>query len=447
MYFLGQPEDVGILAIFLAMLFIFYFSLRDGIRGGLIPSGIAIVYYLYIIKTRSYVGSELESSIIATIVLGILYTALSTTIGGLRQKLDRLIENESDEKVRLQTIIDQLPVGVIISNRNGIVTNGNKKLSDLLGKSIRPGMKAGVDTLPLTQADEKPHKKEESPLYQSLVTKKPVTGKEFKISRPDKTHSYVQISATPIKNVQGKIIAAASILTDITERKEVELRKDDFVNMASHELKTPLTSMKLYLEILGKQVIQQKNPKSIRLIEHIHYQTERLQDIVRDLLDVSRIKTGKLTFSLEDFSIDEVVRETIDAVQQTTKNTIIYKEKQRNHIVHADRFRIYQVLTNLLTNASKYSPDPTPIYVTLKKSQGKIQISIKDLGIGVAKSHHKKIFERLYQVTDLKEKTFPGLGIGLYISKEIIRRHKGKIWVESERGKGSTFYFTLPVKK
>ena len=115
--------------------------------------------------------------------------------------------------------------------------------------------------------------------------------------------------------------------------------------------------------------------------------------------------------------------------------------------VFADRFRMYQVLTNLITNAIKYSKGEKQIKVRIKREADKVVVSVQDFGIGIAKEQQKKIFERLYQVQDDNGRTYPGFGMGLYISKEIITRHKGAIWVESEKGKGSTFYFTLPLKK
>ncbi len=148
-----------------------------------------------------------------------------------------------------------------------------------------------------------------------------------------------------------------------------------------------------------------------------------MKELVNDLLDVSRIQTGKLNFSKEKFKLNELIAETIDGLQGTTNNQpLLYKSKQ-SFEVFADKFRICQVLTNLITNASKYSPENTAIVI------------------------QAKIFERLYQVTDVTEKTFPGLGMGLYISKEIIKRHRGNIWVEGEKGKGSTFYFSLALAK
>src|SRR6185312_2268390 len=164
-----------------------------------------------------------------------------------------------------------------------------------------------------------------------------------------------------------------------------------------------------------------------------------------DLLDVSRIQTGKLRFNKEIFDISEVVKDTVEGLQASTKRYHIIIKSSGKHRVQADKYRVYQVLVNLITNAVKYSPKAMRIIVRVKKIKHNIVVSVKDFGIGIDQSEQHKIFEKLYQVTDPEEKTFPGLGLGLYISKQIIERHEGKIWVKSKKRKGATFFFCLPA--
>jgi signal transduction histidine kinase len=223
------------------------------------------------------------------------------------------------------------------------------------------------------------------------------------------------------------------------------MRKDDFINMASHELKTPITSINLYLESLARKIKETRNTKEINLIKAIENQTARLQDLVEDLLDVSRIQTGKLNFRKENFRLDELVDEITGSFNGATQQEIIFSPRPKISI-RADRFRISQVLTNLIQNAVKYSYGNGSIKVGIKRESGKVLIYITDEGIGIDKDEQEKVFDKLYQANSPTERTYPGLGIGLYISKEIVRRHKGKIWVQSQKGKGSTFYFSLPLQ-
>lgn len=444
---LKDPDSVGMYAIFLFLGIIVYFSFRNGILGGVAATTVTIGYYAYIIVSRNAPHQQKIVQWETTAVLATFYMLLAFVIGWLKQRIDLLIESEADERRRLQAIVEQLPVGVVITDNKGIVIQANRQLETIMGMKFPRGFIAGKN-LPLHTA----HKGKEitaaqAPLAAALSTGIAVVGKEFMLKRKDGREVYIRISASAIHNKEGKIIAAASIIHDITQQKENEKRKDDFVNMASHELKTPITSIRLYLDSLILKMKNASDKNAEKTLQSIRYQTERLQELVSDLLDVSRLQTGKLSFTKENFHINELVKETIEQLQATAKHHSLKLTAPPAIRVYADKFRIYQVVTNLITNAIKYSPGGTAITVRIRKQKNNAVISITDQGIGIAKDQHAKIFQRLYQVVGSKEKTFPGLGMGLYISKEILKRHGGRIWVESEIGKGSTFFFRLPLAK
>jgi signal transduction histidine kinase len=168
--------------------------------------------------------------------------------------------------------------------------------------------------------------------------------------------------------------------------------------------------------------------------------------LIGDLLNVSKIELGQLPFQDEMFDVNEVVKETVEQMQLTTTKQTIRIEGRITQSVCGDKDRIGQVLTNLLSNAMKYSPGTDTVLVRLTAEQDVAVVTVQDFGIGIAKEHHAHIFERFYQVTDPQENTYPGLGIGLYISHEIITRHGGHIWVQSTKGQGATFYVSLPLK-
>lgn len=442
-----DPNAIGILAIFVFIALIIYFSFREGIRGGFTATSLTIGYYFYIISSRHYTGQQLRSSIETVAILSVLYYFMAYIIGWLKQTIDGLIEREANEKHRLQTIIQQLPVGIVITDSAGTVTQTNKYLDVILGYKTTPGGKVGRDTLESARYRGKPMAASQWPLAQLLATGRNVPGKEIEIEAKDGKKRHVQVTASLIHDKAGRVIAAATILNDITPLKELEERKDDFVNMASHELKTPITSMKLYLDMLLKQGKLHNDPKLHNMMKAVKAQTEKLQALVGDLLDVSRLQTGKLTFTTEEFDLDKLIAETVDSLKSTTRKQKLVYSKKAPLIVAGDRFRIYQVVTNLITNAVKYSAEGTDIIIKLKKEGKKAIVSVRDQGIGIPKEQQKRVFDRLYQVSDSKEKSFPGLGMGLYIAKAIIKKHKGDIWVESSEGKGSTFYFSLPLRK
>jgi len=269
----------------------------------------------------------------------------------------------------------------------------------------------------------------------------------FQTVRRRKDGSLIPLSLTisPIIDNKGNIIGASKIARDVSEQQRIDQEKSDFLSMASHELKTPLTSMKMFLELLGRIVDPTELEQAKYLLNRIHDQTNQLVELTNDLLDVSRIETGKLRLNIQKFPLDTLVRETIEAIVTSTRTHTLILETNTQLLIQADRYRIFQVLINLLTNAIKYSPPGKDIVVRVEKNHQNAIVSVQDFGIGISEGHLEKIFDRLYQVNEPREKTYPGLGLGLYISKEIIKRHKGNIWVDSEKGKGSTFSFTLPL--
>lgn len=441
-----DTQLMGIFLIVISLALILYLSFRDGIKGGVIASLITVLYYIYFIFARNYVGQQKISGLETTAILGVLYLSIAGIIGWLKQTIDVLIDREADEKKRLLTIIEQLPVGVLITDSHGALVESNRQLEKILGTKMPMGFVMGRDTIPDVTIDGKEITPSRSPLAIALSKGKAVLAKELLFKRPDGKEVFLRVNSAPIHNRKGQIIAAASIISDITESKEGEKRKDDFINMASHELKTPITSLRLYIDILLKQM-NKKDDKTYKIGKSIAYQADRIQELVSDLLDVSRLQTGKLSFAKEEFRLDQLVEQTVGELQGITKDQKIVINSKGVTKVNADKFRIYQVITNLITNAVKYSPEKTTITVAVEKHKDNALVSVKDEGRGIAKDQQKKIFERLYQITSQSSLQASGLGMGLYISREIIRKHKGTIWVESEKGKGSTFYFTLPLFK
>ncbi len=232
----------------------------------------------------------------------------------------------------------------------------------------------------------------------------------------------------------------------LREMKQLERRKDEFISMITHELKTPLTSIKGYLQILNRAGGRKHGDRNFELISRANLHADKLDKLITDLLDVTSIDMGRFELKNEEFSVEELVKESIDTIQVANpKHQIIYKGKLRQKI-KGDKGRLEQALTNLLTNAVKYSPNSKKIIVGASRKNGAVEISVTDFGIGIPKRKQRSIFEKFYRVPSDQGWT-EGLGLGLYVTKEIIERHQGKIWMESMVDKGSTFYFRLPLKE
>jgi two-component system CheB/CheR fusion protein len=232
---------------------------------------------------------------------------------------------------------------------------------------------------------------------------------------------------------------------DIEERIEIDRRKDEFISIASHELKTPVTSLKAYTQILQSTFDEDKNEKASAMLGKMDKQIDKLTSLIVDLLDVTKIDKGEMVFDFEKFDINELITEIAEEMQRTTQKHKIKLELNDCKKIKGDRNRIGQVIVNFISNAIKYSPGKNKIIVSSKCDDKNVTISVRDFGIGIPKAEHTNIFKRFYRV--LGNYTFPGLGLGLYISSEIIKRHKGEISFQSKEGKGSTFYFQIPLRR
>jgi len=229
-------------------------------------------------------------------------------------------------------------------------------------------------------------------------------------------------------------------------KKAVTLR-DEFISVSSHELKTPLTSLKLYTQLLKSRIVKYQKRGLESYFEKIERQTTKLLTLVNDLLSVSKLQHGRLEFVMDEFDLNHLIKETALLVQGTKPSHTITIRGKVTQKIYGDEFRITQVLTNLLTNAIKFSPQADKVAIHIKENAKKVSVSVEDFGIGIDRHHQDKLFSQFYRVTDPKEKTFPGLGMGLFIASQIIERHQGTLSVLSKKGKGSIFTFTLPKAK
>lgn len=286
------------------------------------------------------------------------------------------------------------------------------------------------------------------------LIKKAWTKKESKaeITFPGKIKPLpVLLSMNTIEIDNG--MALSIIITDLTlqkesqEQKKAMEQKDEFISIASHELKTPVTSIKGYVQILKYTFKQENNNNAVELLSKADAQLNKLSNLINDLLDVKKMENGQLQYHEELFDFNDLVKETIEEIARVVPQHPVSLEFDKTCTVFGDRNKIGQVITNLVDNAGKYSPAGSPIFVRTEQHKKSVHLSIKDHGMGIPQNQQSKIFDRFFRVNGEKENTYAGLGLGLYISAEIIKRHKGNIGVESEENKGSVFYFDLPIQQ
>lgn len=232
----------------------------------------------------------------------------------------------------------------------------------------------------------------------------------------------------------------------MTQQQEEDLRKNSFIGMVSHELKTPLTSLNSIVQVATKKLKNSDDAWLASAMDKATLQTKKMARLINGFLNISRLESGQLQIDKQPFNISDLLQESVDEARLTDLTYHIKLEACDNIVVYADKDKIASVITNILSNAIKYSPKGSEILVNCRQQQNEVIVDIKDEGIGIRNEDVKKLFERYYRVEDAAVKTISGFGIGLFLSAEIVKRHNGRIWVKSDPGKGSTFYFAIPLE-
>lgn len=438
-FFYKPIVTASMIIVFMAIIAINAF--RFGVKPALVVALIANIYtiYAYAGPTRSL--APINSLLRAEWLALVLFYAPAIIIGYLRERVDESIFKErqarsmaEQEQLRLTTILQQLPVGVVIAEASsGKVIFGNQYLEQLLSSTHTP-VRDESEAVPL----------QEWPMRQ-VIEGQTLQSEEFTYNHAGHDH-VLRVSGTPIYNSLGEITAGVVIIDDITVEKELQQRKDDFLSMVSHELKTPLTSLKMYIQLASRQIREDNLPASASLVK-ANAQADKLTQMIADMLSLARTQSGKLEYRFEPVDVAVLAKQVINDIQPTIPTHQLVLQAKPVPAIMADPDRITQVLINLITNAVKYSPQADKVIIDISSVNKQIQLSVQDFGIGIKSDAKKRIFERFYQAEQRQGQTFPGLGIGLYLCSEIVKQHHGKIWLESKYGSGSTFFVSLPFKQ
>jgi two-component system sensor histidine kinase VicK len=349
---------------------------------------------------------------------------------------------EGEEKsAKLAAIIDSTDDAIVSKTLEGIITSWNNSAERTFGYTAEEMI--GQSVLKLIPAD----RQEEEPRILSRLRKgERVEHFETKRVRKDGSSLDVSLTISPVKDELGNIIGLSKIARDITEKKQEEQRKNDFVAMVSHELKTPLTSIISYLQVLMTKSKKEGNEFVVNALARAETQAKKMRTMIQDFLNLARLEEGKITINKERFELHPLLEEISgDAQFLTSKHTISMQDCDQI-FVSADRDKIGHVLMNLLSNAIKYSPAGGKVTLGCLAGKEKVKIYVRDEGVGISQADQQRLFERFYRVNNDKLKSISGFGIGLFLASEILRDHNSKIEVESTEGLGSTFYFSLDLQ-
>lgn len=327
-----------------------------------------------------------------------------------------------------RAVIDTMPAGLIIADSSGVIQMANPAVLRLFRFADTQAV-IGKNMLSLL-SDGKPVEKTEERVAQ----------------RVDGTTFPVEVSKTTF-NVFGDDYHLMVVL-DITERKEIERLKQEFVSMISHDLRTPLTSIQVFLNMLCKGLFGPMSEKAQTKAQMADRNAMRLIGLINDLLDIDKMESGQLSLACDNSSLKSVIERSIDSVRAFSDQQGVSVESQLNDdvTVFADGDRLVQVLVNLLGNAVKFSPKGSIVKVGVLKDADSVRVEVIDQGRGVPEHLRESIFERFKQVSAKDSTEKKGTGLGLAICKAIVEQHGGRIGCESSVGQGSTFWFTLPLE-
>lgn len=352
------------------------------------------------------------------------------------------VEQISGSDERFRTLIEKSMDAIALVTPKGKVIYASPATEWLMGYTPEEFKKL-TNPFALVPPDDR---KFVTKIFEKLLKKQGRTEHVvYRVLHKNGKHIWIESDMTNLTK-DPNIKAIVINYRDVTQRKLLETQKNDFISIATHELKTPVTSIKAYAQLLQAKFQKEGNTKSVDMLSKMDAQLNKLAGLIGDLLDISRVDGGKLQFHEGSFDFNELVSEIIQEMKLTSAKHPISEKLDDTKIVDGDRDRIGQIITNLLSNAIKYSPHNEKIIVSSSWRKNEITLRVQDFGIGIAEHQHGKVFERFFRVGDAED-TYAGLGLGLFISSEIIKRHGGKIWVESTGVKGSTFCFTLPIRR
>jgi two-component system CheB/CheR fusion protein len=367
------------------------------------------------------------------------------------QQLTKKLNDELEQTVRdrtrdltisreyLKLLTDNIPQMTWTNLPNGEVTFYNQRWYTYTGLPDDESKEWGFRDI-LHPDDVEPTMER----FNAALTSGTIFEMENRYRRADGVYRWHLNRGIPLKNQDGEVLFWVGTATDIEQQKQEMDKKDEFIGIASHELKTPLTSLKGYLQIMGMYKKEEIPPAIKQYITKANNAINKLHHLINDLLDVSKIQAGRLDYQMAAVNLADMINAGVENAAQIYPEYTIEHEIEPVLMVHGNPERLEQILMNLVSNAVKYSKDDNRIIVKAQALDGHVRVSVTDFGIGLSHEQRDKIFERFYRVED---KTFStsGLGMGLYISAEIIKNHHGTIHVESQFGKGSTFYFELPL--
>ena len=371
-------------------------------------------------------------------IQGLLVSTLISFMHRSMLEVEESLEDLQQSESRFKQLFDSNIIGVVFWNTKGYITEANNEFLSMVGYTQEDLQQEPIDWIALTPPE---YKKADDKAMKELKTKGSCTPFLKEYYRKDGSRVYVLIAAALFEDSNREGVA---YIVDMTEEKYAEQQRDLFIGFVSHELKNPLSSIKAYTQLLKRHLSQTNHTREVGFIVKVEEKVNLLTRLLNDMLDITKLRANKLEFIDEEFSFNTMIKNIVEDTQRITdKHKIIYEGRVERKM-YADKTRMIQVFTNLLSNAVKYSPKAKEVIVKVHQDGSYAVVTVQDFGIGISKEEQRNIFEPLFRSQRLRARAFPGTGLGLFIAYEIVRHYQGKIHLQSEEGKGSTFTVRIP---
>lgn len=397
-----------------------------------------LFFTLYV---HAYGLSNLIGHFLKIVSFYLIYKAIIET--GLVKPYNLLFRNLKQSEERFRNLYEEAPNAYVSVGINGKIERANRSAVELFGYSREELTGRPVFDL----YDDTPNGKTKAQdVFQRFLAGEEIHDEELEMRRADGSKVWASLSVRPIRDDQGRVIASRSGIVDITEHKKIDQLKDDFISLVSHELRSPMTVITGAINTVLTEGPRLSQQETHQLLEDAASEADTLSHLLGNLLELSRIQASRLHLYAEEISVRKVIHDAVDEIKhQSLTHKFIIDAPAETPLVYADELRIGRILYNLLENAVKYSPHGGEIRVLVKPKDEHLVIGVSDNGIGVSQSDQAKLFEPFQRLEDSRPDSARGVGLGLLVCRRLVEAHNGQIWVESEPGQGTTFFFTIPL--
>jgi PAS domain S-box-containing protein len=373
----------------------------------------------------------------------LIYKAIIET--GLVKPYNLLFRNLKQSEEQYRDLYQEAPNAYLSCGADGLIKRANRSAAELLGYRREELVGRPVAEL---YADTPSGRAKAQAIFRRFLAGEEIRDEEMEMRRADGSEVWVNLSVRPIRDREGNVVASRSEIVDITEHRKLDQLKDDFIGLVSHELRSPLTVIMGAINTVLSEGPHLSEEETHQLLRDAAIESETLSHLLGNLLELSRAQAERLVLHAEAIDVNRVIQDAIEGVKrQSSAHQFVVNAPQKLPPVYADPLRLERVLYNLLENAVKYSPQGGEVKVSVRPEEGQLVIGVSDRGVGISPADQAKLFAPFQRLEESRPGGARGVGLGLLVCQRLVEAHGGRIWVESEPGRGSTFFFTLPLNQ